>query len=516
MKIRIKQLKITNYRGIKEWQTSFGDKVNVVSGKNGAGKSSVLNAISFLLTSETISGTNTNATHKDSIGNEIKDGFQIIASFVIDGQQVIIKRTDRKYYINNNAYSNFKKFGETFEALYGVNPKDLYNSINPILLEEALSKGDKSNGNIRALLMRSINAKVKVVDDAEYRANQEKLNDLAKLVRDSKTKIKSDTAFLEKRTNELSIVIKPNDTTDAVGLVDDEARMKELSALSSAWDEINRLSKIKAATEDSIININNTIKSKERDNVVIEEMLEAMPVKLPLKYLIASILTLGLFWLIYILFIKDKNPQSAKTVDDIKEQTIDDDGIYLKLESEKKVLYMTVEKLKLVPEPTLSKVEIINQQSEIEKRTSQDGLEKMNQKRDMEYIQNLSQGLEKLKDIHNSHQQELLGLKSKKAEDDIKLQKAISELFSGNTIINLFDKNNKPVIKILYDGIEYTDLNNARMKELAVMIADKISSGKKIDTFKLIDNFEQFSSNNFDGQVIAASVSTSDLELNEN
>lgn len=45
----IESMRLVNYKGIKDLQVNFCDGVNLIIGKNGAGKSSLLGGISIVL-----------------------------------------------------------------------------------------------------------------------------------------------------------------------------------------------------------------------------------------------------------------------------------------------------------------------------------------------------------------------------------------------------------------------------------------------------------------------------------
>ena len=54
--MRLKVLKLTNFRGIKSLKLEFGEGNTVIYGANGTGKTTIANAVTWLLTGKSVTG----------------------------------------------------------------------------------------------------------------------------------------------------------------------------------------------------------------------------------------------------------------------------------------------------------------------------------------------------------------------------------------------------------------------------------------------------------------------------
>ena len=93
-RILIKRLALKYFKGVKEAEYKFGDYVNVVKGKNGVGKSTIADAISWVLF-----GVNSNGDTKFGLKTRREDGTEIEdvehsveITLTVDGEETILKR----------------------------------------------------------------------------------------------------------------------------------------------------------------------------------------------------------------------------------------------------------------------------------------------------------------------------------------------------------------------------------------------------------------------------------------
>ena len=97
--VKIKSLTLNNYRcfsGEREFHANFGEKTRV-SGKNGSGKSTVMNAVMEVLTGKNADGTQTDNVRPIVDGQEV-DGVDVERAVVldIDGKETEIKKITKQ------------------------------------------------------------------------------------------------------------------------------------------------------------------------------------------------------------------------------------------------------------------------------------------------------------------------------------------------------------------------------------------------------------------------------------
>lgn len=89
----IKNLEIINFRGIKNLHFDFNKKINVFSGRNGIGKTSVIDAIMWMLTDETLVYEKQNADNRNT--NNLKEVVNVILELANENENYVL---ERKYY----------------------------------------------------------------------------------------------------------------------------------------------------------------------------------------------------------------------------------------------------------------------------------------------------------------------------------------------------------------------------------------------------------------------------------
>ena len=123
-KITFKKLRLLNFCGIREAQYEFGDQITVISGANGAGKSSVFNALTYVLFGKGANGLALDIKTFDKDHNIIKEiPHEVELSLLADEEEITLKRTltdvwkgeqvsnTYKYYVNGDITTagDFKK-----------------------------------------------------------------------------------------------------------------------------------------------------------------------------------------------------------------------------------------------------------------------------------------------------------------------------------------------------------------------------------------------------------------------
>jgi len=95
MKLLIKKISLEWFKGITDLDINFVDTTTIIKGRNGAGKSTIADALSWLLFGKNAKGETTfGIKTRDNQGNDIphKD-HSVTAVFLIDGKEVTLSRT---------------------------------------------------------------------------------------------------------------------------------------------------------------------------------------------------------------------------------------------------------------------------------------------------------------------------------------------------------------------------------------------------------------------------------------
>ena len=126
-KIRIKKLRLLNFCGIRDAEYEFSDKLTIVSGGNGRGKSTIANAIMYVLFGTDMAGNTLDIKTFNENHEIIKEiPHEAELTLLVDYEQVVLKRTlndswkgsecknTYKYYVDGDVTTagDFKKVVE--------------------------------------------------------------------------------------------------------------------------------------------------------------------------------------------------------------------------------------------------------------------------------------------------------------------------------------------------------------------------------------------------------------------
>src|ERR1041385_236118 len=141
MKIILKQLQLSYFKGIRSLTVDFNEHVQNIHGANETGKSTVFNAFLWLLFGKDMEGrTDYQIKTTDDAGREIpKIDHEVIGTFEIDGRTVTMRRTLKEKWVKPRGAAE-SQFGgnETIFEWNGVpmREKDYIEKINGIMKED--------------------------------------------------------------------------------------------------------------------------------------------------------------------------------------------------------------------------------------------------------------------------------------------------------------------------------------------------------------------------------------------
>lgn len=93
-KITIKNLRLINFCGIRDAEYEFSEKLTIVSGGNGRGKSTIANAIMYVLFGTDMAGNSLDIKTFDKNHEIIKEiPHEAELTLLVDGDQIVLKRT---------------------------------------------------------------------------------------------------------------------------------------------------------------------------------------------------------------------------------------------------------------------------------------------------------------------------------------------------------------------------------------------------------------------------------------
>lgn len=171
--IRIKALRLLNFCGVREASYEFSDELTTISGKNGIGKSTVANAITYVLFGTDTKGNSLDIKTYDADRNIIPEiSHEAELLIVVDGEGINLKRTltdswkgesvknTYKYFVNgeNVTANDFKKkVNDIYDTLYfrmtllpnyipsmaSAEQYDIVRSLVPATEQEEITGGDK-------------------------------------------------------------------------------------------------------------------------------------------------------------------------------------------------------------------------------------------------------------------------------------------------------------------------------------------------------------------------------------
>lgn len=119
----IKQMRLVNFKGLRDFTINFGDQMTSVLGRNGSGKTTIFDAFTWLLFGKDSSDRKAfNIKTLDGDGNVIpRIPHEVSATLAVDGEEIkLCRRFNEKWQ---------KRRGETEEIFTGHEEERLYNDV---------------------------------------------------------------------------------------------------------------------------------------------------------------------------------------------------------------------------------------------------------------------------------------------------------------------------------------------------------------------------------------------------
>ena len=509
----LRELTINKFRILKNIKIFFSESYNEITGENGIGKSSILDAIRYMLTERDENGSKLLNVKTITLSNEFESpDIELIIRF--QSKEISLKTKNEKWFINNIEQKNKTiYFSSLHEKLNNIKPDDLIFAINPNILKDNLSsaKDTKNKENIKELIVSIANTlsdeNSQIISNNEFQDLIFEINDLKRQLSDIKKEIKEKNNSIEhfkKMHSEISNWEITNDVSDFDKLELELKNKKiEYENITSKIDKKEHELKETNIKINEIDNISLNLQSKNYDK-------KKKPSIGELILMILLFFTIIFGFIYYFFYIK---PKYYKFNDEHLVSTELKD-----LNEKKKLLKNKREKIidelnYLKNNPNYNDVDfnkIVDELNELKiNRYSNDSIKENKIK--------LSNKLDELNQINIEYENicnELIKKENEKRKVSELTNKIIKKYFP-NFDIDLFNQEEKESLIISKDNIPLNYLNHSLKMNLIFEINKFINNKLKINTFMLIDGGESFNKIYNKGQVIVAKVNNeSEIKIN--
>lgn len=266
--VTIKSIELTNFKGVKYFKAELKEKENFFRGKNGSGKSTVEDALSWLLTGKNKAGesdTKFNIKTLDENNNPIhKLNHAVKVVFIVDGTEVELERNYHEkwvkqrgssvaefsghttdYYIDS-VKSKESKYNEIVSGIMGVDYEKFMMLSNPLYFLKRTNIQDR-----RKILceMAETEEYETIIQQPEF---EELTIDLNRFNPEEYLKhCKTNVSSVNKQLDGIPHQVKVIDKLEAEIIVNDfEGAEKEIESLKNKISENN--DRLKTLTDDSI------------------------------------------------------------------------------------------------------------------------------------------------------------------------------------------------------------------------------------------------------------------------
>lgn len=304
MRIKIKSLKLENFKGIKDLTIDFKDTTNIY-GDNAVGKTTIFDAYSWLLwDKDSLNRKDFAIKPYDKNGNEVHNLESIVeGDFVFGGINLTLKKIYKEvwtkkrgstqaeftghttdYYINSVPVKK-KEYNERIESVLSEDDFNLLS--NPLYFNQILDKNKRRDvilGLIDEIKPADIIAKNKDLEDLDLETYT--VDELKKIAKDSAKKINKDIESIPARIDELdkskihdidfdALEFRKKTINPAIKEIDeklaDASKMAE--GMTEITEKIAALQKEKSELQESYENKCFKVKLKNK-NVLLQKKLD--------------------------------------------------------------------------------------------------------------------------------------------------------------------------------------------------------------------------------------------------
>lgn len=185
-KIIIEKIIIQNFRNIKELNIKFNENKNEISGSNGTGKSSILDAILYILFLKDYDNKKTKNIRKiDELSQQSNLAPNIELFLKKDNSIVKLNTKNDKWFIDDIEQKNPTTYQESLSAKLNVDLNALFVKICPIMLFETLTSNKVDKKDLRNSIITIVNA----LNSDDDKIDESKLEEILFNIKDNEEKL---------------------------------------------------------------------------------------------------------------------------------------------------------------------------------------------------------------------------------------------------------------------------------------------------------------------------------------
>ncbi|MGL4768839.1 MAG: AAA family ATPase [Mycoplasmoidaceae bacterium] len=290
--IVIKSIEIKRFRGIKNFCLDFINGINIIEGKNGLGKSTILDAIKYMFC---FNDNNIYFINEDLTFDKTPP--DISMNLFVNEKEIVLINKEKNWMINNIFYKK-NDYKQRLSEIFEINDVNLIISqIDPNnwLEKHLLSEKASESKEIRDSILKVINAENEnIIDEKKFISLTEDISNLEFKIKKFKNDLK------ENKYNIAQLVQDNKDIDFEIPINNNNNYDYEIE--KKYYEKLNEYNSLK----NKIDLINANIKDLDIKNIKFENCINTNSSKKSFFDIILIIITLG----IYYFFLKNKNNYS--------------------------------------------------------------------------------------------------------------------------------------------------------------------------------------------------------------